>query len=472
LNIDLSKVEDGDQFVLLSYWDSLLCLSQNRRGFQQNFGDGDCSNLIVEWREGRMRIAAASGLEQEFEQDLILELEASARSVAVLYKGGYLTATDTGDVVSGTKARQAWEEYFFIPLAKAKEALETFQDWREWATRCCVQTSHIIYQNFAQSPVYLSGSPKSVGCVNIVVSSLYGRLGNNIFQFLNAIVIGAVFKAAAVRLHSPAGLQLAGQARIGTCLIEPLSDEATAARDQATVSGQFYAARGFELAFLLASERILLSACDAVASLLPLDPRPIAYDPAQTLVIHIRAGDVFKSDRPHPWYVQPPVAFYAQAALDARNRYGLNAVLIVYEDESNPALDGLVETLKARGFVVTAQSKSLSFDFSTLRLAHYLVQSFGTFAEAAAVLSSSLKCLWAFRQLGSQLGLGDFNASVQSLLPKIFSAKGVMTVIGDDESGAYIRSGQWRCTPEQRELIRELPLEAVRLKYDYPLAAR
>lgn len=84
LNIDLSKVEDGDQFVLLSYWDSLLCLSQNRRGFQQNFGDGDCSNLIVEWREGRMRIAAASGLEQEFEQDLILELEASARSVAVL----------------------------------------------------------------------------------------------------------------------------------------------------------------------------------------------------------------------------------------------------------------------------------------------------------------------------------------------------------------------------------------------------
>ena len=105
-----------------------------------------------------------------------------------------------------------------------------------------------------------------------------------------------------------------------------------------------------------------------------------------TLVIHIRSGDIFCGG--NPWgknYIQNPLSFYEKIITD------FSKILIVTEpDNCNP----IVEQLTKRNNV-SVQSSNICDDFSTLISAKNLALSgVGTFGAAAAIVSPNLKNLY------------------------------------------------------------------------------
>jgi len=57
----------------------------------------------------------------------------------------------------------------------------------------------------------------------------------------------------------------------------------------------------------------------------------------ESLFIHIRSGDIFTSNNPHPAYTQPPLDFYIKI-IDKENRF---PIFFFVEDEKNPVVNEL-----------------------------------------------------------------------------------------------------------------------------------
>lgn len=146
--------------------------------------------------------------------------------------------------------------------------------------------------------------------------------------------------------------------------------------------------------------------------------------PEDTLVVHIRSGDIF-SARPHPAYHQPPLAWYTLCVEDFRKHYPSASIILVHEDAKNPCVNALRDWCVARGIAVSMQSKSLYEDYSWLMNARYLVESWGTFSAPARDLNRHLKGVYAYRD---------------EYAP----------------AGCYIERRAWTASPEQIALMTQL----------------
>ena len=109
--------------------------------------------------------------------------------------------------------------------------------------------------------------------------------------------------------------------------------------------------------------------------------------PQETLVIHIRSGDVFAEGMDFYNFIPNPYVYY----LKLINFY--DKVLIVTEkDKNNPVINKLKDNSK-----VTIQSKSVKEDFATLLGAKNLATSgTSTFPIAASLCSLNLENLYCF----------------------------------------------------------------------------
>lgn len=151
-----------------------------------------------------------------------------------------------------------------------------------------------------------------------------------------------------------------------------------------------------------------------------------------TLVIHIRSGDVFENNPPR-YYVQNPLSFYKNII----EKY--EKVIIVTEpDFLNPVLNELKKEKK-----VIVQSNDLINDFETLLRAKNLVTSgIGTFGIAAALCSKNIKNLYV-----SDLYLNEhlnynmlINTDINVHITKLKN---------------YIKIGEWKNLPEQKQVMME-----------------
>ena len=105
------------------------------------------------------------------------------------------------------------------------------------------------------------------------------------------------------------------------------------------------------------------------------------------LVLHFRAGDIFRQTRPpHRGYGQPPLSYY----LAAVEREQPARVWLVFEDRSNPCIDAAEAALRQRGVEVLLQSGTLEEDLRLLLSASHLVAGTGSFAHMVAHLSERL----------------------------------------------------------------------------------
>ena len=159
---------------------------------------------------------------------------------------------------------------------------------------------------------------------------------------------------------------------------------------------------------------------------------PRVVIPDDTIVIHIRSGDVFDKGVTNPdQYVPNPLTYYMQLI------QSFTSTLVVTEDdEYNP----VVEELKTYPFV-TVQSLTVAEDFATMLSAKNLASSgVGTFAVAAALCSHNIENFYCTdvhitEHLNYHM-LVDTDVKVHVL-----------------ELPNYLKPGEWKNTDEQRELL-------------------
>jgi hypothetical protein len=165
-----------------------------------------------------------------------------------------------------------------------------------------------------------------------------------------------------------------------------------------------------------------------------------AFD-EDTLIIHIRSGDIFAHEHNPPQdYVPNPLCYY----LNLIEEYG-KIIVVTEPDNHNPIIDELKKIEK-----VTVQSKSVGEDFATLMRAKNLASSgIGTFAVAAALCSSNLKNFYC-----TDLYLDEH------LNPEmIMKCEGIKVYMMELKN--YIQLKNWKNDEEQRKFILEYQNESI-----------
>ena len=106
-----------------------------------------------------------------------------------------------------------------------------------------------------------------------------------------------------------------------------------------------------------------------------------------TLVIHIRSGDIFNTGT-HSFYVQPPFSFYYKIIQE--NNYS-NIVIITEKDRRNPSIQMILDNFDN----VTIKTSNLEEDINIiLSTENFVCNSQGTFGFYLALMSSNIKNLF------------------------------------------------------------------------------
>lgn len=265
---------------------------------------------------------------------------------------------------------------------------------------------------------------------DLLVVARHGRFGNNIRQLLYSLVVAERMGVREVVARSipefPRGSwDLSPNL---TLTHDPLLRPRRVSKPKAVLAGDY-----FVLARLPAAvedfDYTVLADCLAQASGLVQEP-PL---PVDTLVIHIRSGDVF-GDRPHPSLGQPPLSFYERVLGHSRPRN----VVLVYEDDLNPVIPKLKAHLKSLSIAYSVHSGDLSSDLQVLLSARQLVTGNGTFGQALLVLSPHIERWYDFGE-----GKERFPTSRRRLVVSV-----------TDREGDYVATmGRWQNSPNQRKLM-------------------
>lgn len=268
----------------------------------------------------------------------------------------------------------------------------------------------------------------------------YGRMGNNLLQSANAILLARALELPFVKLPKSEILQLTGSRE--TSGLTLLANEFNTARIGGFLSGHFYS--GAQVQRIGATMEHRRRAIQT--HLLPHLDLPLAQaEPEGCLTIHLRSGDIFRPN-PHKAYAQPPLAFYARAIEDARKAWKIDRVRLVFEDRTNPCVAPLETYIQESGLALLSQSGTFQEDVATLLKARHLVFGFGTFGVGICLLSNAALSVDVF-------GVTGFSFAELKSLKRV-------QVFGDT-SGMYPRVGEWTASPEQRKLMTSLPSEAI-----------
>jgi hypothetical protein len=114
-------------------------------------------------------------------------------------------------------------------------------------------------------------------------------------------------------------------------------------------------------------------------------------------------------------------------------------VKLVFENRLNPVIDPLESFLLGSNVPFKMQSGSVAEDIQALVNGRYIMFGLGTFGPAICHLSDCVKWVFFFSP-GSPPGFAS--------IPTVERALEVT-----DGAGGYIKPGEWRNEPEQRELM-------------------
>ncbi len=152
---------------------------------------------------------------------------------------------------------------------------------------------------------------------------------------------------------------------------------------------------------------------------------------SETLVVHVRGGDVFQTPAPRK-YGQPPLSFYT-AIISSRP---WKQIVVVSEDRRNPVVDGVVAYCHRHGIPCEHQSEDLLSDLHVLFGAANLVIAAGSFGRALIVCSEAIRNVYEFESTGF----------LYPLPPGVAHCR-VVDYVGDYRKG--ILAGNWNNTEEQ-----------------------
>jgi len=226
--------------------------------------------------------------------------------------------------------------------------------------------------------------------MNIVIEKWYGGVGNNIIQLKNAIGI-AIIKNYNIILPENTNTYNVGNFVnknyiIINCNINKNCKKKTNYSNMTIKDSSFFVSLTvLEEEFKFDRKEFDV---DKIISILKecLTIKNIPLLHTNDLVIHIRSGDIFKSNKPHTAYVQPPLCYYKN--IIDKNKF--NNISIVSEDDGNPCINELLKLYPN----IYYKKQSLEEDIKTILGSKNIVCGFGTFASELLLLSDNLKNLY------------------------------------------------------------------------------
>ena len=214
----------------------------------------------------------------------------------------------------------------------------------------------------------------------IIIKKWYGRLGNNIFQLYNAILLGIHYgENVSIPKHG-----------IFTQNIIKIFDKNTVSRIIFDNS-QFQFSKAEILIEQDHNSEIFYThnhhdrIIQIISSLLPkcLLHENLKHNHNEN-IIHIRSGDIMF--HPHKFYIPPPLSYYMTIIQKNKN---INWTIIC-EDNVNPCVNYLVNNFPN----VTFKTNSLIDDIEIILHAKTVVMSIGTFVPALLMLSQNIKSIY------------------------------------------------------------------------------
>jgi len=104
------------------------------------------------------------------------------------------------------------------------------------------------------------------------------------------------------------------------------------------------------------------------------------------LLLHIRSGDIFSDNTPHPCYIMPPLSYYKN--IIDQNNY--DNIYLIAEDRLNPCINRLLELYPKIMFKL----QPLEEDVKMVMAACNVVISYGTFIPSLLNLSNNIKNIY------------------------------------------------------------------------------
>jgi hypothetical protein len=159
-----------------------------------------------------------------------------------------------------------------------------------------------------------------------------------------------------------------------------------------------------------------------------------------TLVIHIRSGDIFEHEHNPPHDYTPNPLIYYKNLVESFD----NIIVVTENDDYNPIVSELKKYEN-----VTVQSTTVANDFATLMRAKNLASSgTGTFSVAAALCSSNIQNFYC-----SNLYLDEH------LNPEMLISSGIKVLMMEFDN--YLTHKSWKNNQEQRKFILEYTNEDI-----------
>ncbi len=205
----------------------------------------------------------------------------------------------------------------------------------------------------------------------IVIQKWFGRLGNNIIQLYNAIHIALYYKETIkLPIHNFFNVNIIKEYfknNKNNLLIKDSWDFFNKSKLK-NIPNEAFEINTEETINILINAFIIKQN----------DIKKLDED---TVVIHIRSGDIFNNN-PHPGYVPPPLAYY----VNILNNNQFNKIIIIAEDKKNPVIDELLK-LYPNSFY---EKNSLEDDIKIILGATNLIESIGTFIPSLLMLSNNI----------------------------------------------------------------------------------
>lgn len=296
----------------------------------------------------------------------------------------------------------------------------------------------------------LSNASDLLAAVSAIRISYAGRLGNYIFQLMDAIFVANLLGVKTLYLPESSLLNVTHQVEFGGMLLQP--DTPHQAIPGKTFSGFFFGIDNCfrpDVAEALIPERVRI-ARECLGPLLEENIGVIPPEPDLITVVHFRAGDIFETHGGNTSYTQPPLSFYMKVVEDLRTADELGRVVIMAENRLNPTMEPFITFLKESGMEYEQQIGSLHDDVRMLMRAKTIVSSFGTFCLSIALFSKNIERFVYFRQ------------SALAVFAQFMTVRAMKYV----DLGDYIPQDGWHFTPDQVQTMLKYPISSIALAAD------
>ncbi len=326
-------------------------------------------------------------------------------------------------------------------MAQLQNCTTTAKSMAMWVFRSLAVVSVIVGAGAAEHcPVQVAPEPSECsGNLLLRLKPWYGRLGNNLVSLAHVLHLGRETRSEVIitphpyfkqtewdfreasRISAEVELTFIGTGNIGR---------------QIAITDDFYHEVEMPLrlanwSFTTSKQRRVL--VEQVLPAFRIVPRHVR----DSIVIHVRAGDVFTHTVIHPYYGQPPFAFY-KTVLQLPELAALQ-IFVVVEDYSNPVVALIEQEYKGRVQIIT----DLEQGVATILGSRHLVLARSTFSENLGKMAPSVQNLY-FPYCVDE----DGNDKRESKWDLTWNVKGYCY-----EYDHYIPLTAWTRSPQQMEMM-------------------